>query len=60
MPVIQANCEAEAQCAWLVKNNYAEGVIGEDIDTIVFGANKLVKNFSREKECTVIEKKDVL
>jgi len=38
MPVIQAKSEAEAQCAWLSKNKYVDGVIGEDLDTIVFGA----------------------
>jgi len=28
MPVIQAKAEAEAQCAWLNKNKYVDGVIG--------------------------------
>ena len=37
MPVIQAKSEAEAQCAWLMKNKMVEGVIGEDTDTLVFG-----------------------
>jgi flap endonuclease-1 len=36
-PVIQAPSEAEAQCAWLLKNKLVEGVVGEDIDTLVFG-----------------------
>lgn len=55
MPVIQAKSEAEAQCAWLNKNKYVDGVIGEDLDTIVFGATRLVKNFKRDEESTIVE-----
>lgn len=52
MPVIQAKSEAEAQCAWMTKNKLVEGVIGEDIDTLVFGAEILVKNFNRSDLAT--------
>lgn len=60
MPVIQAKSEAEAQCAWLNKNKLVEGIIGEDIDSIVFGADILVKNFNRSDIATEIDLNKVL
>jgi len=33
----QANGEAEAACVWLVKNNLADTVLTEDMDTLVYG-----------------------
>ena len=47
LPVVDAKSEAEAQCAWLAKNKFVEGVIGEDVDTLLFGSPLLVKNFNR-------------
>lgn len=52
MPVVQAKSEAESQCADIVKLGLAEGVIGEDWDTIVFGSTKLIRSFSRDKQIT--------
>ena len=60
MPVIQAKSEAEAQCAWMNKNKLVEGVIGEDIDTLVFGGETLIKNFNRSEESTEINLSEVL
>jgi flap endonuclease-1 len=48
LPTIQAKSEAEAQCADLVIKGFAEGVISEDIDTLVFKSDSLVKNFNRQ------------
>lgn len=58
MPVIQAKSEAEAQCAWLAERQMVEGVIGEDIDTLIFGGQTLIKNFNRSEipiEITLVE-----
>jgi flap endonuclease-1 len=60
LPVIQAPSEAEAQCAWLAKNKYVEGVIGEDIDTLLFGSPLLVRNFNRGSEAIEINTAEVL
>jgi flap endonuclease-1 len=60
MPVIQASSEAEAQCAWMAKNKLVEGVIGEDIDTLVFGGNTLVKHFNRGDIAAEINLLDLL
>ena len=51
MPVIQSPSEAEPQCAWLVKNNLAHGVVSEDLDTLTFGSEKLIRNFNRQGPC---------
>lgn len=52
LPVVQAPSEGEAQCAWLAKNKYVSGVIGEDIDTLVFGATSLLRNFNKGNDVT--------
>ena len=49
MPTLLSYGEAEAQCAWLAKNNLADGVISEDMDTLAFGTNLLIREFSRDK-----------
>lgn len=38
----------------MTKNKLVEGVIGEDMDTLVFGAETLVKNFNRSDIATEI------
>jgi flap endonuclease-1 len=60
LPVIQAPSEGEAQCAWLAKNKYVEGVIGEDIDTLVFGAPLLVRNFNRGSDAVELSLDEIL
>ena len=49
MPTVRSYGEAEAQCAWLAKNNLADGVISEDLDTLAFGANFLIRDFARDR-----------
>ena len=47
IPFIEASGEADSQCAAIVssdKNMY--GVVSDDIDTLVFGAGKICKDFS--------------
>lgn len=55
VPVVQAPSEGEAQCAWLAKNKCVEGVIGEDVDTLVFGAPFLLRNFNRGSDTVEIQ-----
>jgi flap endonuclease-1 len=60
LPVVQAASEGEAQCAWLAKNRYVEGVIGEDIDTLVFGAPLLLRNFNRGSDAVELSLAEIL
>lgn len=43
MPVIEAPCEAEAQCAALAKADKVYAAASEDMDTLTFGAPRLVR-----------------
>ena len=43
MPVVEAPCEAEAQCAALAKAGSVWGAASEDMDTLTFGAPRLVR-----------------
>ena len=49
MPAVRSFGEAEAQCAWLTTNNLTDGVISEDMDTLAFGADLLIRDFARDK-----------
>lgn len=61
IPYIDAPCEADSQCAYLVKKNIAQSVITEDMDILTFGSNKIYRNFSsRNKSTLKIELKKVL
>ncbi|CDR96158.1 XPG N-terminal domain and XPG I-region domain containing protein, putative [Babesia bigemina] len=46
IPVIEAKEEAEAQCAYLVKQGLADAVGTEDADALVFGCVTLLKNLT--------------
>lgn len=48
--VIEAPCEAEAQCADLVKQGLAFGTATEDMDALTFGTNYLLRGFNNKKE----------
>jgi flap endonuclease-1 len=43
MPVVEAPCEAEAQCAALAKAGKVYAAASEDMDTLTFGAPRLVR-----------------
>jgi flap endonuclease-1 len=49
-PVIEAPCEAEAQCAELCQMDLAFGVASEDMDSLTFGAKYLLRGFNSKKE----------
>ena len=59
--VIEAPCEAEAQCSELVKMNLAWATATEDMDALTFGTNYLLRGFNSKKEpICQIELKQVL
>lgn len=43
VPVVEAPCEAEAQCAELVKAGMAYATASEDMDALTFGTGRLVR-----------------
>lgn len=43
VPVVEAPCEAEAQCAELVKGGLAHATASEDMDSLTFGTTRLVR-----------------
>lgn len=43
MPVVEAPCEAEAQCAALAKADKVYAAASEDMDTLTFGTPRLVR-----------------
>ena len=49
MPTVRSYGQAQAQCSWLSRNKLADGVMSEDLDTLAFGAELLVRNFGRDK-----------
>lgn len=48
--VVEAPCEAEAQCADLVKQGLASGTATEDMDALTFGTDYLYRGFNSKKE----------
>lgn len=46
----QAPADAEALCAWLVKEGTVDAVASEDMDTLPFGANILIRQFKSKKD----------
>lgn len=59
--VIEATSEAEAQCAEIVKMNLAFATASEDMDSLTFGTNFLLRGFNSKKEpICQIELKQVL
>jgi len=46
LPVVQAPSEGEAQAAHIVRQNKAWAVISQDFDSLVHGADRLVRNLS--------------
>uniref|UniRef100_A0A3P9NMZ9 Zgc:110269 n=1 Tax=Poecilia reticulata TaxID=8081 RepID=A0A3P9NMZ9_POERE len=50
VPVIQAPGDAEAQCARLVRDGVVDAVASEDMDTLPFGANVLIRQLNAKKD----------
>uniref|UniRef100_A0A3B5LP69 Zgc:110269 n=1 Tax=Xiphophorus couchianus TaxID=32473 RepID=A0A3B5LP69_9TELE len=53
VPVIQAPGDAEAQCARLVRDRVVDAVASEDMDTLPFGANVLIRQLNAKKDKVV-------
>jgi flap endonuclease-1 len=50
IPVIESPGEAEAQCAAIVKHGLAYATASEDMDSLTFGTNVLLRGFNSKKE----------
>lgn len=60
VPVIQAPCEAEAQCAFMCKTSKVYGVATEDMDALTFGCPILLRNvFAPAKKAKTIVQYDL-
>ncbi|MGV9171129.1 MAG: flap endonuclease-1 [Promethearchaeia archaeon] len=46
VPVIQASSEGEAQSAYMVQQGDAWGIASQDYDTLLFGGERLIRNFA--------------
>lgn len=57
IPYVEAPCEAEAQCAVLVKSGKVYGVATEDMDGLTFGATTLLRHmtFSEARKMPIKE-----
>ncbi|KAM6918285.1 putative flap endonuclease 1 homolog [Xenentodon cancila] len=55
VPTIQAPGDAEALCARLVKDGTVDAVASEDMDTLPFGANILIRQLNAKRDSEVIE-----
>ncbi|XP_019733358.1 probable flap endonuclease 1 homolog isoform X2 [Hippocampus comes] len=55
VPVVQAPGDAEAFCAWLVRQGAAESVASEDMDTLPFGAHVLIRQLNAKRDSDIVE-----
>ncbi|KAM3866046.1 putative flap endonuclease 1 homolog [Diretmus argenteus] len=55
VPIIQAPGDGEALCAQLVREGTAEAVASEDMDTLPFGGNVLIRQLNAKRDSEVIE-----
>ncbi|XP_020772921.2 probable flap endonuclease 1 homolog [Boleophthalmus pectinirostris] len=55
VPIVQAPGDAEALCAQLVKAGAVFAVASEDMDTLPFGANILIRQLNASKDSEVTE-----
>ena len=53
--VVDAPQEADAQCAALNISGFVDGVVSEDMDTLVFGASTMIRNFSNRNSVIEID-----
>ncbi|CAJ1071900.1 probable flap endonuclease 1 homolog isoform X1 [Xyrichtys novacula] len=55
VPVVQAPGDAEAFCAWLVREGKVDAVASEDMDTLPFGASILIRQLNAKRDSDVTE-----
>ena len=58
VPYVVAPYEADAQMAFLERQQIVNGIISEDSDLLVFGARKLVSKLDQHGECIEINRED--
>lgn len=56
IPIVNAPCEAEAQCAELVKKGLVYATASEDMDSLTFGTEKLVRQLWAGTASTAVRK----
>ena len=54
VPVIESPREAEAQCATLVQKNIAFATVSEDMDSLAFGSNILLRGLNSNKDSSIV------
>ncbi|XP_035279870.1 probable flap endonuclease 1 homolog [Anguilla rostrata] len=55
VPYVQAPGDAEAYCAQLVKDGKVDAVASEDMDTMAFGSDLLIRQLNAKKNSEVME-----
>ena len=50
LPFITAPAEAEAQCAWLEAAGLVDGVVTDDTDAFLFGAQHIYRHMFEDKK----------
>ena len=60
VPYIDAPGEADAELAYLVKNNLVDYIVSEDMDLLTFGCTKLIRGLGNKKNMVVIDLKTIL
>jgi len=50
IPVVQAPSESEAQCAHMCNKKDVYAVVSQDFDSLMFGADRMVINFTKAKK----------
>lgn len=50
IPIIESPEEADAQCAWLIKNELVDYVASEDMDLLTFGTTKLLRGLNSKNK----------
>tara|TARA_E500000178_G_scaffold38984_1_gene35014 strand:+ start:1889 stop:2785 length:897 start_codon:yes stop_codon:yes gene_type:complete len=50
---IDAPCEADELCAWLVIKNYVDGCLSEDTDLFVYGCSKVYKGLDLNNQSVI-------
>lgn len=58
IPYLESTTEADPLCAQIVKQNYAYGVLSEDMDILTFGSDKLIRG--TVKKMTEIDRETML
>lgn len=49
IPVVQAPCEAEAQCSFMNRAGKVDAVCTEDTDCLVFGTQIMIRDLNHKK-----------